>query len=131
LDTRPGDRSGSRHEFQVLVRLPGRSGQFIFLKKIKTTCKIKNKNQRVATGFFDRVLPGQPARPHRVFLSHVFFQPDPIPAPGQPGPGSIRRAGFKNYNRNHQIYISNYKSSNRIGVHIDCKMELRSPKVNK
>ena len=84
-----------------------------FFKKIKTTCKIKNKNQQVATGFFDRVLPGQPARPHRVFLFHVFFQPDPIPAPIQPDPGSIRRAGFKNYNRNHQIYIYIYQTINR------------------
>jgi hypothetical protein len=38
----------------------------------------------------DRVLPGQ-------FPNGSFHQPGPVPAPGQPGPGSTRRArpGFK------------------------------------
>jgi len=48
-------------------------------------------------------LPGQPGRwvnpsgHPGLFLSLFFLKLDPIPAPGRPGPGSTRQAGFQNY----------------------------------
>ena len=41
----------------------------------------------------DQVLPGHTG----FFLPPFFIQPSPVPAPGQPGPGSTHRVEFQNY----------------------------------
>jgi hypothetical protein len=99
--TRPGPRPG----FRVLAGSPGltgSAGSILFLKKNQNDVvlvKKKNKKKQKSTGLspgLDRVLPGQPGHTG-FFLPPFFHQPGPVPAPGRPGPGLTRRAGFQNY----------------------------------
>ena len=77
---RPNPRSGSR----VLTGSPNLPGQFFFLKKNQNDVVLVKKSERIVTGFFDRVLPGQPVGYAEFFLPLFFLKPSPAPAPDQP-----------------------------------------------
>jgi hypothetical protein len=60
---------------------------------------VKKQNSTGCNRILDQVLPGHTG----FFLTLLFLQPGPIPAPDQPGPASIRQAGLQNYEKISEI----------------------------
>jgi len=104
------------------ARVPGfdRVGRvnFYFKKFQKDVVLVKKKKTKV-NGLQPGFWPGQPGHTGS-WLMLFFHQPGPVPAPGQPGPGSTRRAGpgFKTLMRsllkNHLQWCVDTSTTNRM-----------------
>jgi hypothetical protein len=71
--------------FPGFDQVTGSAESVLFLKNQNEVILVKKKGQRVC----NQVLPGHT----RFFLPSFFLQPDLVPAPDRPDPGSTHRIG--------------------------------------